>query len=88
MLKKIYPAAQFPLVVPPLLAHSLPVKQVPLRTVLKTKQNISLSYGTIVKKTHFKACAWWCDFGEKLTQLVKLVDMLVLICLEGLFEKL
>jgi hypothetical protein len=35
-----YPAAQFPLAVPPLLEHSLEVKQVPFRTVLfeiKTK---------------------------------------------------
>ena len=35
--QKTYPAAQFPLEVPPLLAHSLAVKQVPLRTVLKKK---------------------------------------------------
>jgi hypothetical protein len=34
----IYPEAQFPLEVPPLLEHSLAVKQVPLRTVLKKSQ--------------------------------------------------
>lgn len=35
----VYPAAQFPLADPPLLVHSLDVKQVPLRTVLKYNKN-------------------------------------------------
>jgi len=35
MVKLDYPEAQFPLAVPPLFVHSLEVKQVPLRTVLR-----------------------------------------------------
>ncbi len=35
-----YPAAQFPLATPPLLAHSLAVKQVPLRAELQENKKI------------------------------------------------
>jgi hypothetical protein len=38
-MKLFYPDAQFPLAVPPLLEHSLEVKQVPFRTVLKKSNN-------------------------------------------------
>jgi hypothetical protein len=39
-----YPAAQFPLALPPLLEHSLEVKQVPFRTVLLIKLKSLIFY--------------------------------------------
>ena len=43
-ISKHYPEAQFPLEMPPFWLHSLDVKQVPLRTVLKNSVTICLYY--------------------------------------------